>query len=108
GVNYDAIVDNSGATPVVTANGISVGVSGQPANGDTFSIGINANGVADSRNAVKLAALQVQNTMKDGKATFQGYYASMVSLVGNETRQVKVDFEARSTLLEQSLLARSE
>lgn len=105
GINYDVTVD---ATPAVTANGISVGISGQPANGDTFSIGINANGVSDNRNAVKLAALQVQNTLKDGKATFQGYYASMVSLVGNETRQVKVDFEARSTLLEQSQMARSQ
>lgn len=108
GINYDEIVDSSGAKPVVTGNGISVSISGQPANGDKFSIGINANGVSDSRNAVKLAALQVQNTMKDGKSTFQGYYASTVSLVGNETRQVKIDFEARSTLLEQSQLARSE
>lgn len=92
---------------MVTANGISVSISGQPANGDTFSIGVNANGIADGRNAVKLGALQVQNALKDGKSTFQGYYASLVSLVGNETRQVKVEFEARSTLLEQSELARS-
>lgn len=106
GINYDATVDTSGP-PVVTANGISVSISGQPANGDTFSIGVNANGIADGRNAVKLGALQVQNALKDGKSTFQGYYASLVSLVGNETRQVKVEFEARSTLLEQSELARS-
>lgn len=106
GINYDVTVDATGNT--VTGNGISVSISGQPANGDKFSIGVNANGVSDNRNAVKLAALQVQNTMKDGKSTFQGYYASMVSLVGNETRQVKIDFEARSTLLEQSQLARSE
>lgn len=106
GINYDVTVDATGT--VVTGNGISVGISGQPAKGDTFSIGINANGVSDNRNAVKLAALQVQNTMKDGNATLQGSYASLVSLVGNETRQVKVDFEARSTLLEQSQLARSQ
>lgn len=104
GINYDVTVD---ATPAVTGNGISVTLSGLPDNGDTFSIGINANGISDNRNAVKLANLQTQNTMKNGQATFQGSYASMVSLVGNQTRQVKVDFEARSTLLEQTQLARS-
>lgn len=93
--------------PSVPTEGIEVSISGQPANGDTFSIGINANGVSDNRNAVKLANLQTQNAMKNGQATFQGSYASMVSLVGNQTRQVKVDFEARSTLLEQTQLARS-
>lgn len=108
GINYDVTVDATGTAPVVTDNGISVSISGQPANNDQFSIGININGVSDNRNAVKLAALQVQSTMKDGKSTFQGAYASLVSLVGNETRQVKVDFEAQSTLLEQSQLARSE
>lgn len=100
GISYD--VD-----PALPTEGISVTLSGLPANGDTFSIGINSNGVSDSRNAVKLANLQTQKTMKSGEATFQGAYASMVSLVGNQTRQVKVDLEARSTLLEQSQLARS-
>lgn len=92
----------------INYNGITIDLSGMPAVDDTFTLAPNINGVSDSRNAVKLAALQVQNTMKDGEATFQGYYASMVSLVGNETRQVKVDFEARSTLLEQSQMARSQ
>ncbi len=91
----------------ISYNGITVDVSGTPANGDTFTIGKNTNGVADSRNAVKLAALQIQNTMEGGKATYQGSYASLVSGVGSVTRQVKVSGESQQALLKQSEVARS-
>lgn len=91
----------------ITYNGISVDISGSPANGDTFTLGINTNGVSDSRNAVKLASLQLQNTMEGGKATYQGSYASLVSGVGSVTRQVKVTGESQQALLKQNELARS-
>lgn len=91
----------------LTVNGISVDISGLPANGDTFTIAANLNGVADSRNAVKLAALQTQSTMESGKATFQASYASLVSGVGSVTRQVKLTGESQQALLKQNELARS-
>lgn len=91
----------------ITYNGISVDVSGLPAGGDTFRIAANTGGVSDSRNAVKLAALQTQNTMEGGKATFQGGYASLVSGVGSVTRQVKISGESQQALLKQNELARS-
>jgi len=91
----------------ITYNGISVDVSGTPANGDIFTINMNTSGVSDSRNAVKLAALQTQNTMEGGKATYQGSYASLVSGVGSVTRQVKVNGESQQALLKQNELARS-
>lgn len=91
----------------LTVNGISVDISGLPANGDTFTIAPNLNGVADSRNAVKLAALQTQSTMESGKATFQASYASLVSGVGSVTRQVKLTGESQQALLKQNELARS-
>ena len=91
----------------VTYNGISVDVSGIPANGDTFAINANSSGVSDSRNAVKLAALQTQNTMEGGRATYQGSYASLVSGVGSVTRQIKVSGESQQALLKQNELARS-
>lgn len=91
----------------ITYNGISVDISGLPANGDTFTIDRNATGVADSRNAVKLAALQTQSTMEGGRATYQGSYASLVSGVGSVTRQIKVSGEAQQALLKQNELARS-
>lgn len=91
----------------ITYNGIAVDISGTPANGDTFTITTNSSGVADSRNAVKLAALQIQNTMEGGKSTFQGSYASLVSGVGSVARQVKVTGESQQALLKQNELARS-
>ena len=91
----------------LTVNGISVDISGLPANGDTFTIAANLNGVADSRNAVKLAALQTQSTMESGKATFQASYASLVSGVGSVTRQVKLTGKSQQALLKQNELARS-
>ena len=91
----------------ITYNGISIDISGMPANGDTFTISANTNGVSDSRNAVKLAALQTQNTMEGGKATYQGSYSSLVSGVGSVTRQIKVSGEAQQALLKQNELARS-
>jgi flagellar hook-associated protein 1 len=99
---------NSGAELTrISFNGISVDISGAPANGDTFTIAKNSNGVSDSRNAVKLASLQTQNTMEGGKATYQGSYGSLVSGVGAVTRQVKVSGEAQKALLKQNELARS-
>jgi flagellar hook-associated protein 1 FlgK len=101
----------SGATGAeltrITYNGISIDISGFPANGDTFAIARNTNGVSDSRNAVKLAALQTQNTMEGGKATYQGSYASLVSGVGSVTRQIKVTGESQQALLKQNELSRS-
>ena len=91
----------------ITYNGISIDVSGVPANGDTFTIAANINGVSDGRNAVKLAALQTQNTMEGGKASYQGSYASLVSGVGSVTRQIKVSGESQTALLKQNELARS-
>lgn len=97
----------SGSVARITYNGISVDLTGQPANNDTFTIKANLNGVSDSRNAVKLAALQTQNTMEGGKASYQGSYASLVSGVGSVTRQIKVSGESQQALLKQNELARS-
>ena len=91
----------------LSVDGISVDVSGIPADGDKFTVASNLNGVADSRNAVKLAALQTQSAMEAGKATFQAVYAGLVSNVGSVTRQVKLTGESQKALLKQNELARS-
>ena len=102
-----ARVNGTAELSKITYNGITVDISGVPANNDSFTIEANLNGVSDSRNAVKLGALQTQNTMEGGKATYQGSYASLVSGVGSVTRQIKVGGEAQQALLKQNELARS-
>jgi len=82
--------------------GVSVSMTGVPANGDTYSIAPNTGGVGDNRNAAALAALQTTNILDGGKATFQGSYAETVSFVGNKTREVQVSGLASQALLEQT------
>lgn len=68
-------------------------------------------GVADSRNAVRLGALQTSKQMLAGDAdnptaTFQAVYAGMVTQVGNKTREVQVGMQAQQALLNQATDAR--
>lgn len=91
----------------ITYDGITVSLSGVPANNDTFTISANINGTADSRNAVKLANLQTQSAMSGGKASYQTVFASLVSQVGATTNQIKVTGDAQQSLLTQSESARA-
>ncbi len=71
-------------------DGITVGMTGAPAQGDTFTIGKNTSGVSDNSNALVLGALQRKTTMAGGTATFNGAYSQLVSEVGNRAMAVKV------------------
>ena len=87
-------------SPVTTLafDGITVSISGVPANGDTFTIGKNTGGVSDGSNALLLGALQNKKTMGGGTASFNDAYAQLVSAVGNKARQVQVSTTAQSSL----------
>ncbi len=89
----------------ITYNGWSVQISGAPAAGDVFTITPNNGGVADGRNALLLTALQTQNKLAGGTATYQGAYSQMVSQVGSKTQQTDVMAQTQSTLVQQSTLA---
>ena len=91
----------------ITFDGITVDIAGVPNTGDSFSIQANVGGVSDSRNALKLAALQTQKISEGGEATLQGSYASMVSKIGADSRQAKVVGQAQQALYEQNEAARS-
>lgn len=62
--------------------------------------------VADNRNALELASLQTTKMMSDGNATYQSFYAQMVSEIGNKTREVRVNESAQTSLLNQAKDAR--
>lgn len=74
----------------ISFDGISVSLSGTPAQGDTFTIDKNTAGVSDGSNALLLGALQRQTTMGNGTTTFNGAYSQLVSDVGNRAMQVNV------------------
>ncbi len=122
----DGTVQTAAALPA-SIDGLKFDLgSGSPAAGDSFLIRPTANGagsigvaltdprqiaagaapgVGDNRNALALAALQTQNTLGNGTATYQSAYAQFVSLVGNQTREADVASQTQTKLLEQATAA---
>jgi flagellar hook-associated protein 1 FlgK len=94
----------------ISVNGWTTQISGNPADGDTFTVGPNLNATADSSNALLLADLQTKNTLgapEGGAATmsFQGAYAQWVSSVGNKTHELQVTSTAQTAMAEQTAAA---
>lgn len=86
----------------ITYNGWTVQLAGSPATGDSFTVGTNAGGVADNRNALLLAGLQTQNTLAGSATTYQGAYSQLVSLVGNQAHEIDVTGKAQAKLVTQT------
>ena len=90
----------------ITTNGMTVNVSGTPANGDTFTIAPNTSGaVTDNRNGLALSALQNDKTKVGGSQSYASAYANLVSYVGSTTNTYKSTSAAQQTLLQQAQTA---
>lgn len=96
---YDPVTD-AGAT--FTVAGISFKVSGDPADGDTFTLAANAGGIGDNTNALALAGLQTAGTMVGGTANFEDAYSQLVGDVGTQTRGAQITAEAQQALQRQA------
>ena len=90
----------SGATMMF--GGISIVVTGAPADGDTFSVAPNTSGVGDSRNARLLAGLASQKLLGAGTASLAGGYGELVGFVGTAAHQAALESDARKELLAQA------
>jgi flagellar hook-associated protein 1 FlgK len=96
-----------GAT--LTFNGMSVKLTGQPADADTFTVRGNPNAGSDNRNMLLLGALQTANTLGGasnapqgiGITSFQGAFGQLVSQVGNKTHELEVTKTAEDKLQSQ-------
>jgi flagellar hook-associated protein 1 FlgK len=86
----------AGAT--IAFGGISFAISGAPADGDTFTIGPNASGSGDNRNALLLAALNDAKLVR-GDATLATAYGDLNAFVGTETQAAGVESAAQAQLL---------
>ena len=86
----------------ISFNGWTVQISGTPAAGDTFTVSANLNATTDNRNALLLAALQTQNVVANGTQTLQGAYGTLVSQVGDDTRQAQIAANAQDAFLQQA------
>lgn len=108
GINTTVANFVPGQPNVINLNGLRFTISGTPADGDTFTLERNINGVSDNRNAIALGALQTASVMNNGSATYQATYGQIVSFVGNKTREVEVTGKAQQTLVDQADASRQE
>lgn len=86
----------------ISFNGFTVQIDGNPAAGDTFTIGPNTNASGDNRNALLLGELQTRNILADGTASYQSTYGQLVTQIGSKTRELQVTSEAQANLLAQT------
>ncbi|MBL8450573.1 MAG: flagellar hook-associated protein FlgK [Dechloromonas sp.] len=90
----------------IAVGGVSFSIAGALKDQDSFTVGPNAGGVSDSRNAVALGQLQTSKLMlsADGQpsATLQSVYSQLVSSVGNKSREVQVNRDAQESLVGQA------
>lgn len=94
----------------ISIAGMTVTISGSPANGDQFTIANNSNGVADNRNAGLLGALQTRSTMvgsatSAATATYQSAYSQIVSAVGSKSNEVQAIGAAQQGLADHATTA---
>ena len=91
----------------ISFNGWTTQISGDPASGDTFTVGPNLNATADSSNMLLMANLQTKNTLGAPPGgtptmTFQGAYAQWVSDVGAKAHELQVTSTAQTAMAEKS------
>jgi flagellar hook-associated protein 1 FlgK len=111
-------VEDALGNPLLNADGVTprtidftVSVSGTPGANDSFTIGFNANGQSDNRNALALQDLQSKATVGVNASTGRGSnfstaYGSLISQVGAKTAQAKADNGATEAILTQATATR--
>jgi len=82
-------------------DGVTVKMTGAPADGDTFTLRKNSGGVSDGSNALLLGALQKKTVMDAGTSTFGGAFAQLVSAVGNRTMEIRTAETTQTSVTEQ-------
>ncbi|MDS0862180.1 flagellar hook-associated protein FlgK [Burkholderia pseudomultivorans] len=103
-VPYDpsvgATLTMSGTAPGAI-NGVTVSLSGAPADGDQFKIGPYSGGTNDGTNALALSKLVSAKSFGNGTVTLTGAYASYVNNIGNAASQLKSSSAAQTALVGQ-------
>lgn len=90
-------------TPVTAGsmNGISLTLSGTPANNDTFTIAANTGAQSDGRNATLMSNIVSAQTLNGGTTTLTTAYANYVNTVGNTTNSVNASNTTQTALVTQ-------
>jgi flagellar hook-associated protein 1 FlgK len=89
----------------IAFNGWSLTLRGTPAVGDTLSIGANAGGSGDNRNALRLASVADRVVLDGG--TVAGSFAGIVSRLGGDTQGASVFASAQGAIFESAVASES-
>lgn len=105
---YDAATNNGDSYTVNVAGfgDISFTLTGQPDEGDTFSLVDNSGGTGDNRNGHFLAGLQTNLSLSGGTASFQDVYGQVIADVGRRTQSAEVNAAAQNGLLAQTIASK--
>ena len=87
-------VDGNGS---FTHEGIDYSISGTPADGDSFVVGLNTNASGDNRNIRMVAQLQTKEVTADGRTVGDGYI-DLVNSVGSASALAKISKESLPVL----------
>ena len=102
-----------GAAVAVNANGvfiyqdISYTVTGTPADGDSFIVGLNTAGMGDNRNMLLMGRLQDKETYADGRSMGEGYL-DLVRTVGNTSALAKISQDALQAVKDQAVVEKDK
>lgn len=101
-IAYNPATNAVGTSVTLSDPNLSFSISGRPNNGDTFTIDTNLNGTKDGRNANALYAISSTKVLLGGTATMGYAYSQLVSSVGTQTSEAKINAEAQQGLLDQA------
>ncbi|MNJ14665.1 Flagellar hook-associated protein 1 [compost metagenome] len=107
---------DAAGNPMLDASGnprtfkVETTIAGSPSANDSFTLGFNADGKSDNRNAKALLGLQTQSTVGTGSGggiSFTSAYASLVERVGAKAAQAKIDTTASGAVLDSAKASRA-
>lgn len=88
-----------------THEAINYKITGTPANGDRFVVGLNTNSIGDNRNMRLVAQLQIKEVTTDGRTLGDGYI-DLSGTVGSASTLAKISQEALQVVYDQAVVAK--
>ncbi|MBT5228711.1 MAG: flagellar hook-associated protein FlgK [Methylococcales bacterium] len=103
---YDPATENGKSFTIL--GGLTFAINNTPANGDSFVLSDNTNGVSDNGNSLLLAQFQTRQTLNGGTSSFNTTDSQLVTTVGTVTRSASINEEATEALFFQAKQRREE
>jgi flagellar hook-associated protein 1 FlgK len=82
----------------ITQNGWQIQISGTPALNDTFTVGSNAGGTGDNRNALLSAAAQSTPVLGNGTASISATVSALITGIGSQAQQINTAQTAQAAV----------